>query len=123
MRAELKSLHSPDANLLTYVPIDPTSFALLVQAMIGPVGSAAAESFDLVLCTPDWLSRQLSENRKPFFGAQHLIVDQYDYERLWASISDLCSSIEGHDWNEVASKLNVYAAWEFADYVSADKAV
>jgi len=86
--------------------------------MIGPAGSVAEESFDLVLCTPDWLRSQCSQDRKPLFGAQHLIVNHYDYEQVRSSIADLCSSIEGSDWAEVASKLNVYASWEFANYVS-----
>lgn len=121
MRAELKSLHSPDADLRTFHPEKPECFSLLIQAMIGPAGGAAADSFEFVLCTPAWLLHQCLAEQRPVFGAHHMIVDRYDYGSLESSISSLCRSVEGCDWNEVASKLSLYASWEFSDYVPLQK--
>lgn len=50
-----------------------------------------------------------------------MIVDRYDHGSLESSISSLCRSVEGFDWNEVASKLSLYASWEFSDYVPLQK--
>ncbi|MEU7142892.1 hypothetical protein ABZ942_25840 [Nocardia sp. NPDC046473] len=50
MKAELKRIHSPDANLEKGpLPSD----ALFVQLMIGLIGGSGEESFDLVVCTPE----------------------------------------------------------------------
>ena len=58
MRAELKSLHSPDADpLRDFAPVGP--FGLLVQAMIGPHEQEGYESFDFMLCTPEWFASNM----------------------------------------------------------------
>ena len=70
VRAELKRLHSPDAeDLRSFKPDDEADFALLVQAMVGMAGTRAEDAFDFVVCTPDWLRRRCVETRAPFFGA------------------------------------------------------
>jgi hypothetical protein len=115
MRAELKRLHSPDVDdLRTFVPPDPRLFQVFVQAMIGPDGDDAAESFDLVVCSPEWI-RQQAENG-PFVGAHHIVVTKLDYNALVATIREFCRRCEGATWQQVAAKLSLLGRWEFDDY-------
>ncbi|NUP29862.1 MAG: hypothetical protein HOQ44_24830, partial [Nocardia sp.] len=48
MRAELKAMYSPDADLADPAAVRAAD-ALLVQLMIGPAGAPEAESFDLLV--------------------------------------------------------------------------
>jgi hypothetical protein len=115
-RAHLHYLHSPDAvDLGAFAPEDPTTVGILVQAMIGPAGKAGSESFDFLVCTPNWLQAQLRDHGA-MMGRHHLIVDEYDFGKVEASIRALCDGAIGPDWNSVASYLGRYGKWEFEDY-------
>lgn len=116
MRAELRKLHSPDANLVNFDPDKNEDFAILVQAMIGSEGADGEEAFGFVVCTPKWLDRQCKEAGRPIFAIHHIIVDHFNYEELVLLISDLCKSTEGKDWSEIGKKLDRYGQWEFSDY-------
>lgn len=116
MRAELKRLHSPDADLKSYRPGPEADFSILLQAMIGYEGGDAEESFSFVVCTPGWLRDLCLKSGGPIFGASHMVVDAFDYYEIEAALKRLCRSIEGRDWGELAGKLSRYGAWEFADY-------
>ncbi len=117
MRAELKGLHSPDADLRIFTPSRPDNFGLLVQAMIGFEGSDASESFDVIVCSPAWLHDQCLKTGSGIFGTHHLVMNDFDYGRIESMLSQLCKSTEGRDWNELAMKLSCYGAWEFGSYV------
>jgi hypothetical protein len=118
MKAELKSLDCPDVDLETFVPEDPRSFGLLLQAMIGPEGGKFAESFDLQLHTPQWLLERRERGLLPpvVFGRHMLLVFAYDYRQIFDTIQDYCRSCVGADWEEVAQKLSRIGYWEFEDY-------
>lgn len=117
VKAELKRLHSPDADdLAELVPEDPARFAVLVQAMIGPLGGAGEESFDIVVCSPRWVEEQLS-SVPVFFPRHHLVMKQYDYSSIHTYISEFCDSCDGPDWKAIAVKLSRLGHWEFEDYV------
>jgi hypothetical protein len=116
MRANLKGLHSPDAqDLKTYQPADERDFGILVQMMAGPYDGAGLESFDFVLCTPAWLQRKL-ESQKLIVGHHYIIVNRYDYQELWTFLEKQCLISEGRTWAEVARKLSVVGRWEFDNY-------
>jgi len=57
MTAELKEIYSLDVEcpLENFVPEQHDFFELTVRAMIGPVGEAGSESFQIQVCTPKWL--------------------------------------------------------------------
>jgi hypothetical protein len=116
IRAHLLHLHSPDAfDLSTFAPEDPTNVGILVQAMIGPEGQEGAESFDFLVCTPNWLQAQISRDGARM-GRHHLIVDAYDFGVVEESIRAICDRAAGPDWQSVASYLGRYGKWEFEDY-------
>ncbi len=115
MKPELRRLHSPDVpDLESFRPAD-ADFGILVQAFIGPAGAAGEESFDFVVCTPEWLSRRL-ETRQFVLGRNHLIVHSFDFELITRIISSLCNETEGPTWSAVAARLARYGRWEFDDY-------
>ena len=117
MNAELKRLHSPDIyDLESYRPETADKFGFLLQAMIGPEGKDGEESFDIEVCTPRWLDENYDLD-EVVIGRHHLIVREYNYQRLVQSIQEFLKSCTGKDWNEVARKVSRLGMWEFEDYV------
>jgi hypothetical protein len=112
----LKRLHSPDIfDLESFSPADPTCFSFLLQAMFGPAGSEGEESFDIVVCTPRWLSAEV-ERKGIVDGRHHLIVGQFDFAQVSAFLSEYAKTCAGKTWREVAVKLARLGHWEFEDY-------
>ncbi len=131
MRAQLKHLHSPDVlDLATYRPVPPNRFGFLLQTMIGPEGNHDVEAFDIMVCTQTWLEKEygLEEafdlmllvepygSEEVFIGKQHLIVPEYDYERIVKIIKDYTESCSGDTWEEVVHKLSRLGKNEFEGY-------
>jgi hypothetical protein len=113
MQAELKSLFSPDADpLKDFRPQGP--FGILVMAIVGPAGGRGEESFDFVLCTPDWFSAQINSDFT--VGRHYLFVQRFDYAKLEAFVRNYCASCVGATWDEVAEKMSRLGHWEFEDY-------
>ena len=113
VRAQLRSLFSPDADPLhQFAPDGP--FGILVMAMIGPADGPGEESFDFMLCTPDWFSSNLKDDITN--GRHHLFVRQFDYSRLRSFVEAYCAGCSGKSWKEVAEKLSRLGKWEFEDY-------
>ncbi len=82
MRAEIKRFHSPDTDdLENFEPQNPDRFVLLIQVMIGPAGVDGEESFDVIVCTPDWLADRAAETGF-VCGRHHFIVNRYDFRLL-----------------------------------------
>jgi hypothetical protein len=116
MRAKLKRLHSPDiANLATYVPEASDSFSFLLQLIVGPEDSDGEESFDVLVCTPEWL-RGKRFTSEFIVGRHYLIVFEYNYDRLLTFMDAYCSKCVGETWQTVAEKLSRLGKWEFEDY-------
>ena len=116
MRAALRRLHSPDArDLELWKPVDPTCFCLCVQALAGPLGGEGEESFDFVVCTPEWL-RVKHGDEAVVLGRHHILVFNYDYKRLRRQIEQVVNSAEGPDWSTVAERIARHGHWEFEDY-------
>jgi hypothetical protein len=121
MKSEIKYFHSPDVDPVeTYAPPDKTDFCFLLQIIVAPEGQPGEESFDVVVCSPKWLLRNLGET-KILIGRHHLIMNEYNYERLVAFIRDEFGKCSGKDWKEVAEKLGRIGQWEFEDYVPSRK--
>lgn len=118
MRAELRSLHSPDVDggsLRSFQPANSEHFALNVTALVGPAGEKGEESFEFRVCSPSWLAQE--ELPKGFAFLRHtLLVVRWDVGLVERAISDLCMRTEGETWGEVAQKLSRFGGWEFEDY-------
>ena len=116
--AQVKRLHSPDVgDLASYVPENPTDFGFLLQVIAGPAGARGEESFDVMVCTPRWLSQNLGPDGM-LIERHYLFVSQYDYSRLERFVVDHFSNVRGQSWKEVAEQLGRFGKWEFEDYRS-----
>ena len=94
MRAQLKRLHSPDVyDLETFAPEPADDFGFLLQVMVGPEGVEGEESFDVMVCTPEWLKRNFKTS-DIVIGRHRLIVFEYDYPRLKSFLARRCEKCE-----------------------------
>jgi hypothetical protein len=120
VRAELKFLHSPDADPLN--EYQPTGdFGILVQAIIGPQSEEGEESFDFMVCTTGWFATDRLTSPGAMASGRHvLFVNKYDYPSLEKYVREYCVSCEGRTWHEVAEKLARLGHWEFEDYRQTD---
>lgn len=114
LRPVLRRLHSPDVDLYDYRPADPERFGILVQAEFGPAGGQGGETFDFVVCSPNWFGERLPE--RGMFVRHHLFLPEFDIKLLEARLAELCDQAAGADWAAVASYLSRFGQWEFEDY-------
>lgn len=118
VKAVLRALDSPDAPGLDpaqYRPQDPECFALPVTAIVGPKDGPGEETFDFLVCTPQWLAA-VADDRGHIWGRHHLVLPRWSYDAVLQAISRLCERAEGADWHNVADLLGRYGRWEFEDY-------
>ena len=115
MKAEIKYLHSPDVlDLEKYIPEKIDNFGFLLQIMIGIEKIDGEESFDVIVCTPKWLSENY-KNDDIIIGLHYIIVFEYNYQQLYQKLLELIC-IEENSWNEIAQKLSYIGKWEFENY-------
>lgn len=114
MRAKIKRWHSPDVDLANFWPEDSECFGFLLQFFAGPENEVGDDSFSITVCTARWL-----EHKKPaaiLFGANHLLVAEYDLAVIETFLQHFCERCSGDTWPEVALKISRVACWEFEDY-------
>src|SRR5215475_13595685 len=113
VRAALRFLHSTDADpLRDFCPDGP--FGIPVQAIIGPANGPGEESFDFMLCTPEWFGTNMQDDI--MIGRHYLFVKEFSYWRLEKFVRDYCTRCDGNSWQEVAEKLSRLGHWEFDGY-------
>ena len=117
MRANLKEMYSLELSttMEEYRPEILENFGLSVRLMVGQEGEDGTESFDVLVCTADWIKDQLTLERC-IWGRHMLVVQEYDYALILELVSVRIASCDGKDRAEVANKLARIAAWEFEDY-------
>jgi hypothetical protein len=105
MRAQLRRLHSPDVqDLKTFSPLPVDAFGFLLQIMVGPEEQQGEDSFDVVVCTPDWLKRNFKTS-DIILGQGRILVFEYNCEKCVADT-----------WQDIATKLSRIGRWEFEGY-------
>jgi hypothetical protein len=116
MRAVLKSLDlEPDPSTLSD---DAAEFSLLARMIVGPPDSPGEESFDVTVCTPEWLARACTRVGGIYNARHHLVVnfEEFDQVRLRAWLSARVQELEAENWSEVGQRLGRLGYWEFEDY-------
>ena len=115
MRAVVRRLHSPDADLATFVPGSDKTLAYSSRSLRDPRRGSGEESFDVTVCTPRWLQRWVEENG-PTSGKALLGVAEYDEPRTRVFLTDAVESQEAETWSDLALKIGRIGTWEFEDY-------
>jgi len=116
VKAELKRIHSPDVYTLeNFEPNEADKFGILLQLMVGPVNTEGEESFDLMVCTPKWLSDNYGKT-DIVFGRHYLIVFEYDYDAIYSKLKSIIESIDADNWEDLGLLIGRIAKWEFEDY-------
>lgn len=103
----LESVISPESRLV----------GQWIRVMAGPEGGIGEESFDLLVCTPDWLKDEISRSGA-IVGRHHLIVDSWDAARVRQKVTETFTREQADDWEHLAERLARLGHWEFEDYVA-----
>ena len=114
MKAEIKSIFSwdvPNGDLEHWTPPEK-DFGIFLMLFIGTEGDKKSDCFDLLVCTPGWLSKELEEALIET-GQYTIFVNSFDYAALSEYVNAYVNRCEGNSWPEVASKLDHLASWEF----------
>ena len=120
--AKVRSIYSLEIeNLDEYVPEDSDLFSVPIRVIVGPSGLDGEESFDIVVCSPEWLKIQC---RKDGFvlGRHLLIVEHFEIGAVRSIITKSIESISGNSWKEVAIAVSRIGYWEFEGYHEAGSA-
>lgn len=118
MRAELRSLHSPDVEDLSSFNPHDAPFCVFIEAIVGIEGGSGEESFGFSVCNPAWLEYNVTGARTYDWNRARLVMNSFDIERVETAVRELCARAEAQDWRSVAQVLSRYTLWEFEDYKS-----
>ncbi|NUS91248.1 MAG: hypothetical protein HOQ36_02370 [Nocardia sp.] len=115
MRAELKEMYSPDADLADPAAVGAAD-ALLVQLMIGPADAPGAESFDLLVRAAGMTDAAASG---PGFdpSGRALVLDRIDIGEVRRRVEAFLRELEEPTWRALAQAIGRIARWEFAGYL------
>jgi hypothetical protein len=117
MRAEVGSTSVQDADTGNSTPDAPADDSATVSFFIGPAGGRGEESFDVTVCTPRWLTRELERVGRPIIGRHLLIVDRIDLRRDIEYLTATFQQFRAETWPELGAKLARIGGWEFEDYI------
>lgn len=108
-------MFSADVDVDTYVPEDPANDGIWVRLIVGPADGPGEESFDVLVCTPLWLSDAIALGG-PQIGRHHLIVEPFDLALAGRFLRSRFTAAEAPDWPTLGEKLGRLGYWEFEDY-------
>lgn len=114
MKARLLSLHSPDVDF-SMASATARDDVVLVELMIGPADEIGEESFDILVCTPQWIERAVMNG--PLSGRHLVIVKEVDRDAIVQFVEAYLAELDEPTWGELAEKIGRLGKWEFEDYV------
>lgn len=117
MQPKIKSIDNIEIqNFKTWIPNNTNSFSIVFELLIGPNDSVGEEIFTIEVCTLEWFADFFKRKPKAIEKG-YLIVDKYDYSEVINELEQICNSINGDEWNEIAEQLAEIFNWEFDNYI------
>ena len=115
MRASVRSFESVDIDVDSYRSESPECDGQWVRMYVGPADGPGDESFDVLVCTPQWLQAQI-ESDGPQIGRHRLIVFPFELREAMAFLQRRVEQLEAPDWSQLGAKIGRLGYWEFEDY-------
>ena len=115
VQAVLKSLDlDPDPSSLG---ADPAEFSFLARMVVGQPDAPGGESFDVTVCSPEWLAAASQRVGGVYSARHHLVVsvEQFDVRALRAWLEARMQEARASTWPEIGERLGRLALWEFED--------
>ncbi len=113
MKARLDGIYSPDLpSGHAELPANPANCWVVVQADIGVEGESGADCFTMYVTTPQFLDGCLNQVRHQL-GRGLVIVAEFDWDVVEQAVKEVCCSVEGECWTELAEKLSRYFLYEY----------
>ena len=109
----IKSIDSFDYDPISFIPERIEELAINLTFTIGAKSSSGGDNFDLFVCSPEWLLKNMWE---PEIVRHTLIIRKYDIEEIKKIIANYIDKCQSNTWIETAEKLSRYFSWEFEDY-------
>lgn len=99
----------------SYISPDPENDAFALRMIAGPSDGPGEESFDVLVCTPAWLTRTVAE-QGPQIGRRHLVLALLNLTEAQDFLRRRVEQMDGPTWAVLAEKLNRLGHGEFEDY-------
>lgn len=115
MKAIIRSIYSTDLDIEDYRPADPFDDGQWIRLLIGPEGSDGEESFDVLVCTPRWLVREISRDKVQL--VRHtLLMEKFDLARAVERLRHEVETASAESWQKLLLSLVQIGRWEFDNY-------
>jgi hypothetical protein len=120
LQIEVKSLHSPDVEVHEWQPASDAVWFLL-QVEIGVRGEVGADTFDVMVATPQGLlERANADENGAVVRRATLVLRTFSWAALRKIVDSIVYECCAEDWPRSVLRLQRYFRWEFEDYVQAD---
>src|SRR4051794_8338055 len=100
IRAELTAILCsvvPDGDFSKFHPDDPGCFSCALQLLVGIQNQGGGESFQLTVCTPQWLAANHSKD-DIVIGKNLLIVFDFQYAHIVQWLHRYVERCTGETW-------------------------
>src|SRR5258708_1895903 len=115
IRAELNAIlcsDVPDGDFSAFCPDDPKCFSCALQLIVGVHNHGGGESFQLTICTPQWLEENYPEE-DIVIGKNLLIVFDFNRPRIVQWFNHFIERCTGETWADIAKQISYIGVWEF----------
>jgi hypothetical protein len=91
---------------------------MLARMIVGPPDAPGEESFDVIVCSPEWLAGACGKAGGIYDARHHVVVsfEDFDQRALRAWLSARVRAVESTTWAEIGARLGRLGYWEFEDY-------
>lgn len=114
---ELRSLSSPDADPDDWLP-DDNRVLILLQLEVGVVGQLGADTFNVVVATPEGLSSLAQDDELGALAHRAtIVVREFTWKKVRTVLEGILRQCVAPTWSESVLKLQRYFQWEYEDFV------